>query len=78
MSDEHRMTRAEWHAAYLRSRDVDEACAKCHGLGVHYYSSTATWGGGMGGQSFTMDVCDACWGTGDQRAILLDYLVKLH
>jgi len=41
-------------------------CTKCRGSGVRIYSSTATWRGGMGGAAMTRDVCDECWGTGDQ------------
>ena len=46
---------------------VDEgcACSECGGSGYCSYSSTATWRGGVGGQSFTNDVCERCWGSGD-------------
>lgn len=51
---------------YLRHvRGVEDPCQSCQGLGVRSYSSTATWRGGMGGQAFTQDVCDKCWGSGD-------------
>lgn len=46
-------------------RGVLAPCAKCYGWGVCFYSSTATWRGGMGGQAVTRDVCDLCWGSGD-------------
>jgi hypothetical protein len=39
-------------------------CSSCGGEGMKTYSSTATWKGGIGGQSITEDVCDKCWGTG--------------
>lgn len=44
--------------------DYETLCAKCKGAGVRSYSSTATWRGGVGGQAFTADVCDGCWGSG--------------
>lgn len=59
------MTRDEALSEVLRMRCVEEPCTKCHGLGVRGYPSTATWRGGVGGSLITVDVCDACWGTGD-------------
>ncbi len=44
---------------------VEYPCDKCSGKGVRAYGSTATWGGGIGGQAITNGVCDVCWGTGD-------------
>ena len=41
-----------------------EPCRDCTGAGVKNYASTATWRGGYGGQAFTPDVCDRCWGSG--------------
>lgn len=43
-------------------------CQHCTGSGVKQYGSTATWRGGIGGQAFTSDVCDICWGSGDDKA----------
>lgn len=40
------------------------ACHSCGGAGEKGYANTATWSGGVGGQSMTQDVCDSCWGTG--------------
>lgn len=39
----------------------------CGGLGVKQYPNTATWNRAavIAGQSFTKDVCDTCWGSGD-------------
>ena len=51
----------------LSWRDIDsptEACSRCGGAGGRTYASTATWRGGIGGQSLTWDVCDSCWGSG--------------
>lgn len=43
-------------------------CQGCLGSGVFLYPDTTTWRGGVGGQAFTMDVCDACWGSGRHGA----------
>ena len=48
-------------------RGVDTPCKECAGLGVKTYGSTATWRGGIGGQSLTSGVCDKCWGSGDEH-----------
>lgn len=40
------------------------ACNTCGGRGSRAYGSTATWRGGVGGQSITSGICDKCWGTG--------------
>ncbi len=45
----------------------EDPCPRCNGQGSIYYSSTATWRGGMGGASMTHDVCDICWGSGEQH-----------
>lgn len=55
---------SEW---LLEVRGVRSACTRCLGVGVKSYGSTATWHGGVGGQSITSDVCDACWGSGDSE-----------
>jgi hypothetical protein len=59
------LTRDEALSEVLRMRHVEEPCTKCHGFGNKSYPTTATWRGGVGGQAITVDVCDACWGTGD-------------
>jgi hypothetical protein len=41
-------------------------CSRCNGSGRRVYGSTATWRGGAGGQTATEDVCDRCWGSGDE------------
>lgn len=50
----------------LRDRGMTDTnrCPRCQGGGVRWYSSTATWRGGMGGCAMTTDVCDECWGSG--------------
>lgn len=55
------------YQAFLSWRGVESPCQKCSGSGVRMYGSTATWRGGIGGQMCTTDVCDACWGTGDEH-----------
>lgn len=52
---------------FLRWRGVDDPCPRCKGAGVHIYGSGSTWRGGMGTASMAWDVCDVCWGTGDEH-----------
>lgn len=42
----------------------DVGCPDCNGTGYKVYGSSATWKGGIGGQTITTDVCDSCWGSG--------------
>jgi hypothetical protein len=51
----------------LDHRGVDTPCKRCLGFGSIAYGSTATWRGGIGGCSVTRDVCDHCWGSGDEH-----------
>lgn len=51
----------------LRRRGVIVPCTRCNGLGWRAYSSGSTWRGGMGTTSIAYDVCDVCWGSGDQH-----------
>ena len=51
---------------HLDWRGVQDPCWVCCGSGVRDYGSTSTWRGGVGGQMITTDVCDHCWGTGDE------------
>ena len=44
----------------------EDCCKKCQGSGVSVYADTTTWKGGIGGQMMTQDVCDKCWGSGNQ------------
>jgi hypothetical protein len=50
----------------LKQRRIEKPCSRCAGLGSRYYSNTSGWRGGMGGASMTRDVCDVCWGSGDE------------
>lgn len=44
-----------------------QRCTVCHGRGRREYPDTSTWrGGGYAGQAITTDICDKCWGTGDE------------
>jgi hypothetical protein len=52
---------------FLMCRGVETPCSKCVGFGVRAYGSTATWRGGIGGQTVTQGICDHCWGSGDEH-----------
>lgn len=52
---------------WLKLRGIEAPCDVCHGSGVRLYGSTSTWHGGMGGCMMTKDVCDHCWGSGDEH-----------
>ncbi len=44
-------------------------CKKCNGTGGFLYTNTATWRsrpGMVSGRAMTTDVCDMCWGSGDE------------
>lgn len=60
------------HEEFIRQRGVRRPCFMCRGLGTRWYPSTSTWREGMGGASFTVDVCDKCWGSGDEDRPWLD------
>ncbi len=51
---------------HLRARHVEDPCLKCSGAGQRMYGNGATWRRGAGAACMMMDVCDACWGTGDR------------
>lgn len=51
---------------FLEWRGIEDQCVKCGGTGRRAYASTSTWHGGAGGSMMTEDICDRCWGTGDQ------------
>lgn len=46
--------------------EPDDYCLDCSGSGYQCYANTSTWRGGIGGQSFTNDVCSSCWGSGSK------------
>ena len=47
---------------------MTKTCTTCGGTGKKVYASTSTWRGGIGGAAMTEDVCDKCWGSGDELA----------
>lgn len=47
---------------------MEPFCNGCGGIGRKAYGSTATFMGGIGGQAITEDLCDKCWGSGDELA----------
>lgn len=59
--------RDTYYADFLEDRGIEVVCTKCSGLGTRGYASTATWRGGVGGMMITQDVCDHCWGSGDEN-----------
>jgi hypothetical protein len=68
MTDTESELRQKHYREYLENyRCVRIACHKCGGSGVVLYGSTATWSGGIGGAAMTNDVCDHCWGSGDEH-----------
>lgn len=50
-----------------RGLDIGETCSRCDGAGRKCYPDTSTWHGGAGGQMITYDVCNKCWGSGDEK-----------
>ena len=66
--------------AYYEPDMYVKRCSACHGRGRREYPDTSTWrGGGYAGQAITVDICDRCWGTGDEgrpgtdlRALIAD------
>ncbi len=71
------MDDAELRERFLSWRRIEDPCTLCAGSGVRTYGSTATWRGGIGGAAMTTDVCDQCWGSGDQFRSGVD-LIKLR
>ena len=50
--------------------DNNFGCSKCGGKGLRMYPNTATYRDAPGivsGQAFTEDVCDKCWGSGNEN-----------
>jgi len=45
----------------------NKLCRKCQGLGRAGYSNTSTYMHGCGGDMITNDICDQCWGSGDEN-----------
>jgi len=55
------------HKIMLDWRGVETPCKRCGGSGRIAYGNTATWRGGVGGSMMTADVCNGCWGSGDEH-----------
>jgi len=70
MTDEKRYSDEELYSRCLRWRFLDDRydsiCVDCNGSGIKIYSSTSTYFYGVGGCAMTHDVCDKCWGSGDE------------
>lgn len=63
------MTRRDWtieDICDLRGIEPETICRQCGGRGSTMYSNTSTWHHGVGGSAITSDVCDQCWGSGDE------------
>ena len=52
---------------FMKWRGVEFPCQRCRGAGVYHYGHGSTWRGGMGTASGAWDVCNVCWGTGDEH-----------
>ncbi len=60
----------ELHKILLEWRYIEpeNACRDCTGSGKKTYANTATWTrAGIAGQTLTVDICDRCWGSGDEK-----------
>lgn len=55
------------HNTMVGYRGIVDACVRCGGWGVCTYGNTSTWRSGIGGNALTNDVCDRCWGSGDEK-----------
>lgn len=49
-------------------------CSACGGPGRRMYPNTATWHRDtqIAGQAFSFDICDKCWGSGDEERPFLN------
>lgn len=55
---------------FIADRGVDTPCENCNGLGTICYPDSNTWRESSGRvvlRMFTHDVCNVCWGTGDEH-----------
>lgn len=46
---------------------LTDSCSRCGGIGRRIYGSGSTWRGGMGTAMCVWDLCDLCWGSGDEQ-----------
>ena len=60
--------RAATLAQLLRRRGIHSVCPVCDGFGVRNYPGGSTWGRSAAAPcQATRDVCDSCWGSGDNK-----------
>lgn len=79
MTEDERMgERERCFQDFLIYRDIETPCTVCSGFGVRGYGSTATWHGGCGGATCTSDICDHCWGSGDEFRHGVDLRALYH
>ena len=52
-----------------RNIEPENVCHECNGSGKKSYASTSTWCGEWGASAITIDVCNKCWGSGDNKNI---------
>jgi hypothetical protein len=56
-----------YYWGFVEYRGVVFPCETCHGLGTRPYPDISTWRhADLSRQIVINDVCDACWGTGDE------------
>lgn len=69
----------EFHEWMRVRRGIEDLCESCYGFGVKTYANTTPWGQGAGGQVITNDICDNCWGTGDEnkKGVNLRHLLRI-
>ena len=61
------MSGEETYQRFLQWRDIEVPCKRCRGAGVRTYPSTSGARGGPGGCECVTDVCNRCWGSGDDN-----------
>lgn len=47
---------------------VENVCKRCAGTGTTIYGNTSTYWHSIGGAAMRRDVCEVCWGSGDESA----------
>lgn len=54
--------------AFRRIENKESVCEECEGSGKALYPTMSTWRYDVGAPLQTWDVCDICWGSGDENA----------
>lgn len=62
MTDEVFQLFLEW-----RGIEPENVCKGCGGKGERVYGHSTGWRGGMGATCMREDICDRCWGSGDEK-----------